>query len=110
MDKIELSRHIIKDRLERMVKIATTIGYGNIIKEFVTQGKYGQIRQCLTDTGIMILKELNSDKVITVYAIRLSRVIALYRTEAPNERIPQKLYTAIINNEKKRPYLFNVNK
>ncbi len=109
MTKQEISQHIIQDRLERMVLIATTIGYGNVIKEFVTQGKYGKVRQCITDTGVVIIKEMFTEKVITVYAIRINRAIALYRTEAPNERIPQKLYTAIINNEKKRPYLFNVN-
>lgn len=109
MTKQEISQHIIKDRLERMVLIATTIGYGNVIKEFVTQGKYGKVRQCITDTGVVIIKELFTEKVITAYAIRISRAIALYRTEAPNERIPQKLYTTIINNEKKRPFLFGVN-
>lgn len=110
MTKQEISQHIIQDRLERMVLIATTIGYGNIIKEFVTQGKYGKVRQCITDTGVVIIKELFTEKVITVYAIRINRAIALYRTKAPNERIPQKLYTAIVNNEKKRPFLFDVNK
>jgi|GEM_PF-6686067 len=109
MTKQEISQHIIQDRLERMVLIATTIGYGNVIKEFVTQGKYGKVRQCITDTGVVIIKELFTEKVITVYAIRINRAIALYRTEAPNERIPQKLYTTIINNEKKRPFLFGVN-
>ena len=108
MTKQEISNHLIQDRLERMVLIATTIGYGNIIREFVTDGKYGKIRQCITDTGLVIIKEVDSEKIITVYAIHLNRAIALYRSEAPNERIPQKLYTAILNNEKKRPFLFGV--
>lgn len=109
MTKQEISRHIIKDRMERMVLIATTIGYGNIVREFITDGKYGKIRQCITDTGIVIIKELETDKVITAYAIRIARLIALYRSEAPNERLPQKLHNVVVNNEKKRPYLFNVN-
>jgi hypothetical protein len=110
MTKQEISRHIIQDRMERMVLIATTIGYGNIIREFVTDGKFGKIRQCITDTGVMILKECETDKVITLYAITIDRLIATYRAEAPNERIPQYLYKTVLNNQKKRPYLFNVNK
>lgn len=110
MTKQEISRHIIQDRMERMVLIATTIGYGNIIREFVTDGKFGKIRQCITDTGVMILKECETDKVITLYAITIDRLIATYRAEAPNERVPQYLYKTVLNNQKKRPYLFNVNK
>lgn len=110
MTKQEISRHIIQDRMERMVLIATTIGYGNIIREFITDGKFGKIRQCITDTGVMILKECETDKVITLYAITIDRLIATYRAEAPNERVPQYLYKTVLNNQKKRPYLFNVNK
>jgi hypothetical protein len=110
MTKQEISRHIIQDRMERMVLIATTIGYGNIVREFVTDGKFGKIRQCITDTGVMILKECETDKVITLYAITIDRLIATYRAEAPNERVPQYLYKTVLNNQKKRPYLFNVNK
>ena len=110
MTKQEISKHIIKDRMERMVLIATTIGYGNIVREFVTDGKYGKIRQCITDTGVMILKEYETDKVITLYAITIDRLIATYRAEVPNERVPQYLYKTVLNNQKKRPYLFNVNK
>jgi hypothetical protein len=110
MTKQEISRHIIQDRMERMVLIATTIGYGNIIREFITDGKYGKIRQCITDTGVIILKEYDTNKVITAYVITVDRLIATYRAEAPNERVPQYLYKTVLNNQKKRPYLFNVNK
>lgn len=109
MTKQEISKHIIRDRMERMVLIATTIGYGNIVREFVTNGKYGKIRQCITDTGVMILKEYDTNKVITLYVITIDRLIVTYRSEAPNERIPQYLYKTVLNNQKKRPYLFNVN-
>lgn len=110
MTKQEISRHIIKDRMERMILIATTIGYGNIVKEFITDGKYGKIRQCITDTGVVIIKEYETDKVITVYVITIDRLIATYRSECPNERVPQYLYKTVVNNQKKRPYLFNINK
>ena len=109
MTKQEISKHIIRDRMERMVLIATTIGYGNIVREFITDGKYGKIRQCITDTGVMILKEYDTNKVITLYVITIDRLIATYRSEAPNERVPQYLYKTVLNNQKKRPYLFNVN-
>ena len=108
MTKQEFSKHILQDRLERMVTIATTIGYGNIIKVFVTQGKYGKVRQCLTDTGVIIIKEYDSEKILTMYAIRLNRAIALYRSECSTERLPQRIINVILNNEKKRPYLFDI--
>ena len=42
MITINLSEHVIKDRVERLALIGSTIGFGEIIKVKVKMGKYGE--------------------------------------------------------------------
>lgn len=49
MEKFVGTKHAIVDRQERLVRIATTIGFGEIIAERESGGKIKSI----TDTGVM---------------------------------------------------------
>ena len=100
--KITFSEHLLKDRMDRMVKIATTIGFGVIIEEFRATDKY----YCLTDTGVILIKSLDRAKVITAFPAHLDRIYALYKSV---DKFPPKNIIRIIrNNEIKRKFLYEI--
>lgn len=104
--KLNLSHHLTKDRIERMTKIATTIGFGEIVEEF-EDDIYGEPTwHCLTNTGVLIIKNADKTKVITMYAVTSDRICAYYHKKRGNKPAPSYLMTIAKNNERKRPYLF----
>lgn len=104
MITINLSEHVIKDRVERLALIGSTIGFGEIIKVKVKMGKYGKVKMCLTDTGVTIIKDIISDKVITAYACNLKELFFLY----DSYRVPQHIYKTVYTNTTKRKFLFEI--
>ena len=97
-----LSSHVRNDRTDRLALIATTIGFGEIIKIKVKPGKYGDVQMCITDTGVTIIKDLN-DKVITAYACRINELTFIFEGRAPKQ-----LYRMVCTNMKKRKYLYEL--
>ena len=106
MITINLSEHVINDRAERLALIGSTIGFGEIIKVKIKMGKYGEVKMCLTNTGVTIIKELISDKVITAYACGLKELFFLYGSN----RVPQHIYKTVYTNTTKRKFLFEIQK
>lgn len=104
MITINLSDHVIKDRTERLALIGSTIGFGEIIKIKVKMGKYGQVKMCLTDTGVTIIKDIENDKVITAYACKLKELCYLY----DGNRVPSHIYKTVYTNTIKRKFLFEI--
>lgn len=100
--KTIFSEHLLHDRMDRMVKIATTIGFGVIIEEFEAVDKY----YCLTDTGVILIKSLDKTKVITAFPAHLDRIFALYKTA--NKFPPKTIIRIIRNNELKRKFLYEI--
>ena len=97
-----LSSHVRNDRTDRLALIATTIGFGEIVKVKVKPGKFGDVQMCATDTGVIILKDLN-DKVITAYACRINELTFVFEG-----RIPKNLYRMVCNNMRKRKFLYDI--
>ena len=106
MITINLSEHVINDRVERLALIGSTIGFGEIIKVKVKMGKYGKVKMCLTNTGVTIIKDVISDKVITAYACNLKELFFLY----DSNRVPQHIYKIVHTNITKRKFLFEIQK
>ena len=104
MTKIEFSEHATNDRTERIVRIATTIGFGEEIAQFNRHNKYGKTVHCLTSTGVVIIKDYTQSKIITMYAMTLAQMLTYYN----KSRAPQVIYRAVVNNEKKRKFLFEI--
>ena len=102
MITINLSEHAIKDRVERLALIGSTIGFGEIIKVKIKMGKYGEVKMCLTDTGVTIIKDIMNDKIITAYVCKLKELFYLY----DGERVPKQVYKTVYINTTKRKFLF----
>lgn len=76
------SKHLINERFNRINFIINQVGFGNIIKESFRE-KYGRIeRCCVTDTGVMVIKDREKDIVITMWIATLGQIEQAYKDEA----------------------------
>jgi len=99
MVRIQFSEHAINDRSDRIVKIATSMGFGNIIETIESENHYGPTRHCLTDTGVIIVKPAKEEKVITMYAISEGKLKNFYAQAAKS--VPLYLLKVVRSNVKR---------
>jgi hypothetical protein len=79
--KVKTTHHICADRLDRIAYIGTTIGFGEIL--FSRHSEERDSTLCLTDTGVVIVKN-KFDRVITAYvASSMSQVTYITRGQTP---------------------------
>lgn len=83
----ECSRHYIKDREDRINFIDTYIGVGDIVDTFIVDRGHikGVEEHDVTDTGIIIIKNYLSGKIITNIVARPKQLRELYGSEG---RVP----------------------
>ena len=91
---MKMSAHASNDRADRLTYIALNVGFGNIIYEFKTDR---HTRECITDTGVLLVMAENDDTLITAYVLDMDKAIALFR-QGGYARIPEKMYSKIRNN------------
>ena len=91
-----MSKHVQYDRTDRMVYIAMTVGFGNILFEKVHEDK----RECVTDTGVLLVKSLDGETLITAFILNMDKAICLYRTVYGDRRMPTSLHQTILKNRK----------
>lgn len=89
------TRHAGEDRLDRITQIAMTIGFGQVVKEKMKDGKWYQI----TDTGVLVVRTGNKEAIITMWAATMKQVSEIYG----DERIPETLKNRMRANRKKFP-------
>lgn len=82
--KITMSKHVLNDRMERMVYIAQRIGWGEVIVEVPSSNN---TRMCLTNTGVVLIKPTHEERLVTAYLANYNDVLWLYRSIGM-ERIP----------------------
>ena len=100
MERIIPTKHLLEDRADRVVFIATTIGFGEILEEFYIEDNHGKHFAYVTSTGVIIIKGLDKKTVVTMYIGRMGQIKKLY-----GERdIPSGLKVVVKRNEKKKYY------
>lgn len=92
---IIMSEHCKIERLERMVYIATTVGFGDPVFEVYCEDK----RECVTDTGVILVKSLNEDFLITAYIGSIDKISAMYHG-AGYDKMPTWLYNKVLKNRR----------
>lgn len=92
-NKIQMSAHVREDRLDRMTYIAINVGFGDVIIENILETK----RECLTDTGVILVKSLTDDFLITAFVGTIDKVSAMYHATG-HERIPARIYNKVVKN------------
>jgi hypothetical protein len=91
--RIVMSTHVREERLDRMTYIAMNVGFGEVIMEHRMETK----RECITDTGVILVKGLEDDFLITAFVGTIDKVSAIYHANG-YERIPSPVYNKVIKN------------
>lgn len=91
--RIVMSAHVREERLDRLTYIAMNVGFGEVIIENRLETK----RECITDTGVILVKGLEDDFLITAFIGTIDKVSAIYHANG-YERIPTSVYNKVIKN------------
>lgn len=100
---IQMTCHAKKERLERLAECVTVLGMGKIVVQAKDSRYPGTVRQ-LTATGIVLVFDEKSNRLITGYMATVAQMYMIYR-QANVEKIPSKLYQRIHKNNDKFGYL-----
>lgn len=98
MKVAKVSAHVVYDRMDRMMLIAKYIGWGEIVLEVRNPERNNNCINCLTSTGVLIVKGENGT-LVTAYPASLSQVKALYGMYN-YDRIPEYLFNRVMKNQK----------
>ena len=99
MKKTKFSRHALEERENRIVWIATEVGFGQVvdtIQIYDAERSYRRVE--LTETGVAIIKAVDEDMVITMYLPTQHQLIKWY---GDKNLIPIRLLNVAKRNEKR---------
>ena len=99
------SYHAQIERADRLAKLEEVLGFTNIILEVEIPQE--DKRYCLTSSGILIVKNLRKDFVVTAFAATLSQCHKVCLL-AGKKQIPPKLYKRIQKNMNRHKELFEL--
>lgn len=91
--KRNISYHISEDRLDRATFIASTLTFGEIVRERYCIDEQGRPAwKCLTDTGVILVFNGKRDKVVTLYIATIAQASWICEGNCPYSifRIVQK--------------------
>lgn len=100
---MKLSYHIQYERSDRLQKLESVLGFSRIVLEVpeVDQDK----KYCLTSSGIIIVKSLYKDFVITAFMANINQCFRLYKM-AGKKCISPKMEKRILKNIERHSELF----
>jgi len=96
MEKIIFSKHMLQDRTDRYVFIATQLGFGEIIFTKPHQTSAGAGTFNITSTGVIMIMGYNNT-IITMYIGSAEQIRAAYG----KNQMPRELVHQICRNEKR---------
>ena len=96
MEKVVFSKHMVNDRTDRYVFIATKLGFGEIIFSADISTSEGAGTLNITSTGVIIVKGYKNT-IITLYIATLSQIKQYYGKNV----IPMELLKQVRRNEKR---------
>ena len=92
--KMTFSYHCTEDRMNRLVFIAEEIGWGEVVLETTI----GDKRECITSTGVLLVKALKEEFLITAYVPSIDKACAVYQSSG--HKFPQSMAKIIKHNTK----------
>ena len=92
-----MTRHAQVDRFDRLAKIVDTVGFGN---EYCTITQADGALKTLTTTGIVIVRNETTKKIITAYPATLNQAKAIMVKRTGSETLPHSLFKAVMVNQK----------
>lgn len=100
-----LSYHARVERAERLALLEQVLGFTKVVLE--VECKEEQTRYCLTSSGIIIVKNLYTDLVVTAYMANLNQCYRLYR-EAGKAQMSPKMRKRVLKNIERHSELFYI--
>ena len=99
MKKVEFSSHALFDREERIVWIATEVGFGQLVDTIqIYNVDRGYRRVEFYVTGVAVVKALNEELIITMYVPAQHQIIKWY---GDKNLVPIRLLNVSKRNEKR---------
>lgn len=95
---MNMTNHVINDRMERMLIIAKHIGWGSPLIEHICPERNSL--DVITSTGVLLIKDLANKTLITAYVPSVERVAAICR-KCGYPRVPSSLYSVVTKNQKR---------
>lgn len=93
----DVSKHVRVDREDRVLKILLEVGTGEEVCHDIHVGDNGKpCKRVLTDTGIVICRDIKTDRVITMYPATFTKA----RVILNGKRMPKYLEKQIVKNQK----------
>lgn len=103
--KVKFSEHMVADRMDRYLFIATKVGFGEVVLETATSTTEGRAIIQVTSTGVLMVRG-RRNTIITMYLATVSQ-IHNYFTE---QEIPRDIIIAAKSNEKRKYITLQNNK
>ena len=97
--KVKMTKHFQKDRINRAVFIGMTVGFGDIVHQHMVNDEHGTRLHCVTNTGVDIIKTSDGKAIITAYIMTTTQLKRLFDNEGD---IPLSLLAQVRRNEKQR--------
>lgn len=94
---MKISTHALIERGDRLLHIAKTVGWG---KEIVLRLEKPETQtvECLTDSGVLLIKSMDESVLVTAYLPTLKKATAIYYQA--NKKIPSFMVAKIRKNQK----------
>lgn len=99
MQKVTFSKHALTDREDRIIWIATEVGFGEVVDTVIIEDEErGRRRACLTSTGVVIIKAVEEEFVITMFCPTVHQLVRWY---GDKNVVPARLLNVCKRNEKR---------
>ena len=98
MMQFKMTKHATEERMERMVKIAMNVGWGEIVlrRPFPNERKV----ECLTSTGVFLCLNEDETTLITAFVVTIDKAIAMSEANLSKE------LRQVIRHNTKKGYIF----
>lgn len=100
-----LTYHAQFERAERFAKLEETLGFTSIVMEAISVKR--NVKFCVTSSGILIIKNLQNDYVITAYMLDAKELITISRL-AGKKQVPPKLMKRVEKNMVRHADLYRI--
>ena len=105
-DRENKTHHAESERSERFILLEEYLGFTNIVVEIIERNNEGKlIRKGLTSSGVIVVRCLKEDKIITAFMAHSYQAERICR-KAGKKCVPPKLMDKVKKNAKRHPELF----
>lgn len=95
--RVKMSAHATEDRLDRLTYIAMNVGFGDVAYKIIDT-QHTDRYYVFTTTGVMMVKTIHNDLMITAYVPTVEKTIAIFRNSGTE--LPTTYKRIIVKNKK----------